>query len=47
MEELQELFEALNILWVINVSNQLSSVGVLFNRCYKKKILIRQLSIEQ
>lgn len=37
MKELQGLFEAPNILWVINVSNQLSSVGALFNRCYKKK----------
>lgn len=37
MKELQGLFEALNILWVINVSNQLSSVGALSNRCYQKK----------
>lgn len=34
VKELQGLFQALNILWVINVSNQLSSVGALSNRCY-------------
>lgn len=48
MKELQGLFEALNILWVINVSNQLSSVGALSNRCYQKKKkqpLTRQLTI--
>lgn len=46
MKELQGLFQALNILWVINVSNQLFSVGALSNRCYRKKIiLIRQLTI--
>lgn len=36
VKELQGLFEALTIFWVINVSNQLSSVGALCNRCYKK-----------
>lgn len=37
MKELQGLFETLNTSWVINVSNHLSSVGALFNRCLKKK----------
>lgn len=43
MKELQGLFEALNILWVYNVGNQLSSVGALSNRCYKKKSLLDSL----
>lgn len=38
VKELQGLFEALNISWVINVSNHLSSVGTLFNRCLKKNL---------
>lgn len=38
VKELQGLFEALNISWVINVSNHLSSVGALFNRCLKKNL---------
>lgn len=47
MKELQGLFETLNTSWVINVSNHLSSVGALFNRCLKKKILIGQLSMSR
>lgn len=46
MKELQGLFEALNILCVINVSNQLSSVGAYLTDATKKKIiLIRQLTM--
>lgn len=47
VKELQGLFEALNILCVINVSNQLSSVGAYLTDATKKNNLSKTAYYEQ